>query len=125
LRWHQFLQLFGPGVQTAVRRLLKLRSKSWFKPFLSKQEAQAVLEYEPVGTYLVRLSDHDNMGAFSLAHKIASTVNHVLIRRRDDGQYTIRGEAGTEESFSSVSKLIKAHRKLLSRVWLSECLVLM
>lgn len=114
LQWNDFLHLFGPSISSALRRLKKLRSKAWFKPFVSKSEATRLLELHPVGTFLVRMNS--DLKSLRLSHTMASqNVNHVIIRRRDD-MFVTRGESGKEESFKSVAKLIKAFPSLLIHV---------
>jgi hypothetical protein len=105
-RFGDFLACFGPA-QHSIAAFLELASNAWFCGDISKSEVAKLLEFEPVGTFMVSVRLELRTATLYLAHTMPSVVNHVVIRKRDGG-FAVR-EEGSERLFPSVARLVDTY----------------
>nr|XP_049705057.1 uncharacterized protein LOC110380790 [Helicoverpa armigera] len=77
---------------------------------VDRQEAQNLLRGQPDGTFILRPSSQPDH-AYTLSVSCANAVHNVGIRRRPDGRLALGFARRGEQSFVSVTSLLRHHRK--------------
>ncbi|KAL6079388.1 SH2 domain-containing protein 2A [Balamuthia mandrillaris] len=119
-KFEEFLSGWGPlrDVIANVKRLFSKRQvSSWFHGFLSREETQQLLEGEPPGTFLVRLSaSRPASFALSVVKPSSSSskenaweVLSVLVQ--PDGHYGVRAQVkdAEYEKFANIRQVVKRY----------------
>lgn len=101
IEWYHNVELNkGAGLETiALRRPCK-----WFHGLLTRADAEQLLENEPMGTFLVRLSE--KIWGYAISYKDADRCKHYLINA-SSGQYKFLGANQIDHD-----TLSKCHRRL-------------
>jgi hypothetical protein len=89
----------------------KIVNETWFSGFLSLDEAKKFLEFQAVGTYLVRFSS-SKPGSFAVAFThTPGHVTHVIISTTPEG-FSIKEENG-DRVFPSLDEIINYYSSVL------------
>ncbi|XP_020847146.1 SH2 domain-containing protein 2A [Phascolarctos cinereus] len=67
----------------------------WFHGFITRREAERLLENKPPGCYLVRFSE--SAVAFVLTYRSRSCYRHFLLAQLEDGRHVVLGEDSAHE----------------------------
>jgi hypothetical protein len=114
--------MFGP-MKDCIQKVTQVVSNKWFHGFLSSEEADKLLDAQPIGTFLVRFSRSNN-GAYALAYVDPNgKVAHSLVRFCPPNGYSITENDEQNESnrvFSSLDALIKNYSYILKTPFLSS-----
>lgn len=85
IQWYHDIEIVkGSGLESIVSRL----PCKWFYGLMSRTEAERVLESEPLGTFLVRLSE--KIWGYAISYKDIDRCKHYLINA-STGQYKFLG----------------------------------
>lgn len=88
--------------------------KRWFHGFLTLEETKKFLEFQPVGTFLMRFSS-SKPGSFALAFTSAPrSVTHVIIKTAPPRGFSIQ-EENSEKYFEHVSQIVTYYSSVLTR----------
>ncbi|XP_008156048.2 hematopoietic SH2 domain-containing protein [Eptesicus fuscus] len=93
-------------VQTQVGQLAQGGVPSWFHGAISRQDAEDLLESQPLGSFLIRVS-HSHVG-YTLSYKAQNCCRHFMVKLLDDGSVVIPGE---EQAHASLDALITFHQQ--------------
>ncbi|KAJ8715355.1 hypothetical protein PYW07_009837 [Mythimna separata] len=77
---------------------------------VDRGEAQNLLRGQPDGTFILRPSSQPDH-AYTLSVSCADAVHNVGVRRRPDGRLALGFPRRGEQSFASVTSLLRHHRK--------------
>ena len=96
----------------------------WFHGFLTLEETKKFLEFQPVGTFLMRFSS-SKPGSFALAFASAphpvnpnqNQVTHVMIKTTPRG-FSIQ-EENSEKYFDHVSQIVSYYSTVLTKPFAS------
>lgn len=85
IQWYHDIEISkGSGLESIVSRL----PCKWFYGLMSRTEAEHILESEPMGTFLVRLSE--KIWGYAISYKDIDRCKHYLINA-STGQYKFLG----------------------------------
>ncbi|XP_019497369.1 PREDICTED: hematopoietic SH2 domain-containing protein isoform X2 [Hipposideros armiger] len=103
-------------VQTQVGQLAQGGIPSWFHGAISRQDAEDLLESQPLGSFLIRVS-HTHVG-YTLSYKAQSCCRHFMVKLLDDGSFKIPGETRTHASLDALvtfhqQQPVRPHGELL------------
>ncbi|KAM5256472.1 SH2 domain-containing protein 2A [Ctenodactylus gundi] len=77
--------------KTQAGKLLQCgAAPAWFHGFISRREAERLLEPQPRGCYLVRFSE--SAVTFVLTYRSRSCCRHFLLAQLEDGRHVVLGE---------------------------------
>ncbi|XP_027437602.1 hematopoietic SH2 domain-containing protein isoform X1 [Zalophus californianus] len=93
-------------VQTQVVQLAQEGVPAWFHGAISRQDAENLLELQPLGSFLIRVS-HSHVG-YTLSYKAQSCCRHFMVKLLDDGSFVIPGE---EKAHTSLDALVTFHQQ--------------
>lgn len=93
-------------VQTQLGQLAQGGVPSWFHGAISRQDAENLLESQPLGSFLIRVS-HSHVG-YTLSYKAPNCCRHFMVKLLDDGSVLIPGE---EKAHASLHALITFHQQ--------------
>ncbi|CAK6445377.1 unnamed protein product [Pipistrellus nathusii] len=93
-------------VQTQVGQLAQGGVPSWFHGAISREDAENLLESQPLGSFLIRVS-HSHVG-YTLSYKAQSCCRHFMVKLLDDGSVVIPGE---EKAHASLDALVTFHQR--------------
>ncbi|VCX31245.1 unnamed protein product [Gulo gulo] len=93
-------------VQTQVVQLSQEGVPAWFHGAISREDAENLLELEPLGSFLIRVS-HSHVG-YTLSYKAQSCCRHFMVKLLDDGSFMIPGE---EKAHASLDALVTFHQQ--------------
>lgn len=93
-------------VQTQVEQLAQGGVPTWFHGAISREEAEDLLESQPLGSFLIRVS-HTHVG-YTLSYKAQSCCRHFMVKLLDDGSFTIPGE---KRAHASLDALVTFHQQ--------------
>ncbi|XP_074079288.1 LOW QUALITY PROTEIN: SH2 domain-containing protein 2A [Macrotis lagotis] len=74
----------------------------WFHGFITRREAERLLENKPPGCYLVRFSE--SAVAFVLTYRSLSCYRHFLLAQLEDGRHVVLGENSAHERLADLLK---------------------
>lgn len=87
-------------VQTQVGQLAQEGVPSWFHGAISRQDSEDLLESQPLGSFLLRVS-HSHVG-YTLSYKAQSCCRHFMVKLLDDGSFMIPGEGRAHASLDAL-----------------------
>ncbi|VFV45236.1 hematopoietic sh2 domain-containing [Lynx pardinus] len=93
-------------VQTQVGQLAQGGVPAWFHGAISREDAESLLESQPLGSFLIRVS-HSHVG-YTLSYKAQSCCRHFMVKLLDDGSFMIPGE---ERVHASLHALVTFHQQ--------------
>ncbi|XP_039723632.1 hematopoietic SH2 domain-containing protein isoform X1 [Pteropus medius] len=93
-------------VQTQMDQLAQGGVPSWFHGAISRQDAENLLESQPLGSFLIRVS-HSHVG-YTLSYKAQSCCRHFMVKLLDDGSFMISGE---KRAHASLDALVTFHQQ--------------
>ncbi|KAM7140137.1 hematopoietic SH2 domain-containing protein isoform 2-T3 [Molossus nigricans] len=93
-------------VQTQMSELAQGGVPSWFHGAISRQDAEDLLESQPLGSFLIRVS-HSHVG-YTLSYKAQNSYRHFMVKLLDNGNCLIPGE---ERAHASLDALITFHQR--------------
>ncbi|XP_077633186.1 hematopoietic SH2 domain-containing protein [Crocuta crocuta] len=93
-------------VQTQAGQLARGGVPAWFHGAISREDAENLLELQPRGSFLIRVS-HSHVG-YTLSYKAQSCCRHFMVKLLDDGSVMIPGE---ERVHASLDALVTFHRR--------------
>lgn len=93
-------------VQTQVGQLAHGGVPPWFHGAISRQDAENLLESQPLGSFLIRVS-HSHVG-YTLSYKARSRCRHFMVKLLDDGSVVVPGE---ERAHASLGALVAFHQQ--------------
>ncbi|XP_021562358.1 hematopoietic SH2 domain-containing protein [Carlito syrichta] len=93
-------------LHTQVAQLARDRVPEWFHGAISREYAEDLLESQPLGSFLLRVS-HSHVG-YTLSYKAQSCCRHLMVKLLDDGTLVIPGERVTH---ASLDELVSFHRQ--------------
>ncbi|XP_058419585.1 hematopoietic SH2 domain-containing protein isoform X1 [Diceros bicornis minor] len=105
-------------VQTQMGQLAQGGVPAWFHGAISREDAEKLLEAQPLGCFLIRVS-HSHVG-YTLSYKARSCCHHVMVKLLDDGSFVIPGE---ERAHASLDALVAFHQQQPGRLhgeWLTQ-----
>ncbi|XP_004688256.1 PREDICTED: hematopoietic SH2 domain-containing protein [Condylura cristata] len=87
-------------VQTQMGQLAQGGVPDWFHGAISREDAESLLESQPLGSFLIRVS-HSHVG-YTLSYKAQSCCRHFMIKVLDTGNFVIPGEKRTHDSLDAL-----------------------
>uniref|UniRef100_A0A8C0WNQ0 SH2 domain-containing protein n=1 Tax=Castor canadensis TaxID=51338 RepID=A0A8C0WNQ0_CASCN len=96
----------GWFVHTQVDELTQGGIPDWFHGTISREAAENLLESQPPGSFLVRVS-HSHVG-YTISYKAQSCCRHLMVKLLDDGSVVIPGE---KVAHASLHALVTFHRR--------------
>ncbi|XP_016064813.1 PREDICTED: hematopoietic SH2 domain-containing protein [Miniopterus natalensis] len=93
-------------VHTQVGQLAQGEVPSWFHGAISRQDAENLLESQPLGSFLIRVS-HSHVG-YTLSYKAQNCYRHFMVKLLDNGSLIIPGE---ERAHASLDALVTFHQQ--------------
>ncbi|XP_032484665.1 hematopoietic SH2 domain-containing protein isoform X2 [Phocoena sinus] len=93
-------------VQTQVDQLTCGGVPEWFHGAISREDAENLLESQPLGSFLIRVS-HSHVG-YTLSYKAQNCCRHFMVKLLDDGSFIIPGE---ERAHASLVALVTFHQQ--------------
>ncbi|XP_036997817.2 hematopoietic SH2 domain-containing protein isoform X2 [Artibeus jamaicensis] len=87
-------------VHTQVGQLAREGVPSWFHGAISRQDAESLLESQPLGSFLIRVS-HSHVG-YTLSYKAQNCYRHFMVKLLDSGSFLIPGEDSTHASLDAL-----------------------
>ncbi|XP_030676402.1 hematopoietic SH2 domain-containing protein isoform X5 [Nomascus leucogenys] len=105
-------------VHTQVGQLAQDGVPEWFHGAISREDAENLLESQPLGSFLIRVS-HSHVG-YTLSYKAQSSCCHFMVKLLDDGTFMIPGEKVAHTSLDALvtfhqQKPIEPRRELLTQ----------
>ncbi|XP_005429913.1 SH2 domain-containing protein 2A [Geospiza fortis] len=77
---------------------------SWFHGFISRREAEELLQDQPLGCFLVRFSE--STVGFVLSYRGRDRCRHFVLDQQPDGRYVILGE---RSAHAELAQLLQHH----------------
>ncbi|XP_057564653.1 hematopoietic SH2 domain-containing protein isoform X2 [Hippopotamus amphibius kiboko] len=93
-------------VQTQLDELTCGGIPEWFHGAISREDAENLLESQPLGSFLIRIS-HSHVG-YTLSYKAQNCCRHFMVKLSDDGSFTIPGE---ERAHACLDALVIFHQQ--------------
>ncbi|KAM6216834.1 hematopoietic SH2 domain-containing protein [Rhynchocyon petersi] len=93
-------------VHTQMGQLVHRGIPEWFHGAISREAAENLLELEPPGSFLVRVS-HSHVG-YTLSYKALDCCRHFMVKLLDDGSFVIPGES---TNHASLEALVSFHQQ--------------
>ncbi|ERE90444.1 hematopoietic SH2 domain-containing protein [Cricetulus griseus] len=105
-------------VHTQVDQLAQYGIPEWFHGTISREVAENLLESQPLGTFLIRVS-HSHVG-YTLSYKAQTCCRHFMVKLSDDGTFILAGDHVTHASLDALvtfhqQKPIRPYRELLTQ----------
>ncbi|NP_001356738.1 hematopoietic SH2 domain-containing protein isoform 6 [Homo sapiens] len=105
-------------VHTQMGQLAQDGVPEWFHGAISREDAENLLESQPLGSFLIRVS-HSHVG-YTLSYKAQSSCCHFMVKLLDDGTFMIPGEKVAHTSLDALvtfhqQKPIEPRRELLTQ----------
>ncbi|XP_077798339.1 SH2 domain-containing protein 2A isoform X6 [Macaca mulatta] len=80
---------------------------AWFHGFITRREAERLLEPKPQGCYLVRFSE--SAVTFVLTYRSRTCCRHFLLAQLGDGRHVVLGEDSAHERLQDLLRHYTAH----------------
>uniref|UniRef100_A0A8C3W9K3 Hematopoietic SH2 domain containing n=1 Tax=Catagonus wagneri TaxID=51154 RepID=A0A8C3W9K3_9CETA len=93
-------------IQTQVDQLAQGGVPAWFHGAISREDAENLLESQPLGSFLIRVS-HSHVG-YTLSYKAPNCCRHFMVKLLDDGSFVIPGE---DRVYASLDALVTFHQQ--------------
>ncbi|CAH6779805.1 hematopoietic SH2 domain-containing protein [Phodopus roborovskii] len=87
-------------VHTQVDRLAQYGIPEWFHGTISREVAENLLESQPLGAFLIRVS-HSHVG-YTLSYKAQTCCRHFMVKLTDDGTFILAGDHVTHASLDAL-----------------------
>ncbi|XP_042637536.1 hematopoietic SH2 domain-containing protein [Orycteropus afer afer] len=87
-------------VHTQMGQLAQDGVPTWFHGAISREAAENLLEPQPLGSFLIRVS-HSHVG-YTLSYKAHGCCRHFMVKLLDDGSIVIPGERVTHASLDAL-----------------------
>ncbi|XP_012519043.1 PREDICTED: hematopoietic SH2 domain-containing protein [Propithecus coquereli] len=105
-------------VHTQMGQLAQDGVPKWFHGAISREDAENLLESQPLGSFLIRVS-HSHVG-YTLSYKAQSCCRHFMVKLLDDGRFVMPGEMVAHASLDDLvtfhqQKPIDSHGELLTQ----------
>ncbi|XP_055453228.1 hematopoietic SH2 domain-containing protein isoform X1 [Psammomys obesus] len=105
-------------VHTQADPLTQFGIPEWFHGAISREAAEKLLESQPPGTFLLRVS-HSHVG-YTLSYKAQTCCRHFMVKLSDDGTFTLAGDHVTHASLDALvtfhqQKPIRPYGELLTQ----------
>ncbi|XP_051025657.1 hematopoietic SH2 domain-containing protein [Acomys russatus] len=105
-------------VHTQVDLLTQSGIPEWFHGTISREAAEKLLESQPLGTFLIRVS-HSHVG-YTLSYKAQTCCRHYMVKLSDEGTVTLAGDHVTHASLTALvtfhqQKPIRPYGELLTQ----------
>lgn len=94
-------------IQTQAGQLAQGGVPAWFHGTISRKDAENLLESQPLGSFLIRVS-HSHVG-YTLSYKAQSCCRHIMVKLLDDGTFLISGEEGAHTSLDALVAFYQQH----------------
>ncbi|XP_004595884.2 hematopoietic SH2 domain-containing protein isoform X1 [Ochotona princeps] len=91
-------------VHTQMSQLTRDGIPEWFHGTISREAAENLLESQPLGSFLIRVS-HSHVG-YTLSYRAESCCRHLMIKLLEDGSFVIPGQ---EVAHASLDALVAFH----------------
>lgn len=93
-------------VHTQMDQLTQDGIPAWFHGTISRETAENLLESQPLGSFLIRVS-HSHVG-YTLSYKAPGCCRHFMVKLLDDGSFVIPGE---QVAHASLGALVTFHQQ--------------
>uniref|UniRef100_A0A8D0QRK2 SH2 domain-containing protein n=1 Tax=Sus scrofa TaxID=9823 RepID=A0A8D0QRK2_PIG len=93
-------------IHTQVDQLAQGGVPAWFHGAISREDAENLLESQPLGSFLIRVS-HSHVG-YTLSYKAQNCCRHFMVKLLDDGSFVIPGE---DRVYASLDALVAFHQQ--------------
>ncbi|CAO2612400.1 Hematopoietic SH2 domain-containing protein [Lemmus lemmus] len=105
-------------VHTQADQLAQGGIPEWFHGTITRQAAENLLESQPPGTFLIRVS-HSHVG-YTLSYKAQTCCRHFMVKLSDDGTFILAGDHRTHASLDALvsfyqQKPIRPYGELLTQ----------
>ncbi|XP_062969163.1 hematopoietic SH2 domain-containing protein-like isoform X1 [Cynocephalus volans] len=105
-------------VHTQMSQLARDGVPEWFHGAISREAAENLLESQPLGSFLIRVS-HSHVG-YTLSYRAHSCCRHFMVKLLDDGSFVILGENVSHASLDALvtfhqQKPVRPHGELLTQ----------
>ncbi|XP_004715585.1 hematopoietic SH2 domain-containing protein [Echinops telfairi] len=105
-------------VHTQVGQLAQDGVPQWFHGAISREAAENLLEPQPPGSFLIRVS-HSHVG-YTLSYRAQNCCRHFMVKLREDGSVVIPGGGVAHASLHALvtfhqQKPMRPHGELLTR----------
>lgn len=105
-------------VHTQADLLAQSGIPEWFHGTISREAAENLLESQPPGTFLIRVS-HSHVG-YTLSYKAETCCRHFMVKLSEDGTFVFAGDHVTHASLDALvtfhqQKPIRPYGELLTR----------
>ncbi|KAM9685368.1 hematopoietic SH2 domain-containing protein [Trichechus inunguis] len=87
-------------VHTQAGQLAQAGVPTWFHGAISREAAENLLEPQPLGSFLIRVS-HSHVG-YTLSYKAHGCCRHFMVKLLDDGSVMIPGERAAHTSLDAL-----------------------
>ncbi|KAL1772965.1 hematopoietic SH2 domain-containing protein [Sigmodon hispidus] len=104
-------------VHTQANPLAQRGIPEWFHGTISRKAAENLLESQPLGTFLIRVS-HSHVG-YTLSYKAQTCCRHFMVKLSDNGTFSLAGDHVTHASLDAMvsfhqQKPIRPYGELLT-----------
>ncbi|KAM6168153.1 hematopoietic SH2 domain-containing protein [Erethizon dorsatum] len=93
-------------VHTQMGQLAQEGIPEWFHGAISRGDAENLLESQPPGSFLIRVS-HSHVG-YTLSYRVQDRCCHAMVMLLDDGHLVLRGE---DAAHASLCALVAFHQR--------------
>ncbi|XP_049984414.1 hematopoietic SH2 domain-containing protein isoform X2 [Alexandromys fortis] len=105
-------------VHTQANQLAQGGIPEWFHGTITRQAAENLLESQPPGTFLIRVS-HSHVG-YTLSYKAQTCCRHFMVKLSDNGTFILAGDHTTHASLDALvsfhqQKPIRPYGELLTQ----------
>ncbi|XP_028749367.1 hematopoietic SH2 domain-containing protein [Peromyscus leucopus] len=105
-------------VHTQADPLVQYGIPEWFHGTISREAAENLLESQPLGSFLIRVS-HSHVG-YTLSYKAQTCCRHFMVKFSDDGTFILPGDHVTHASLDALvtfhqQKPIRPYGELLTQ----------
>ncbi|XP_005409546.1 PREDICTED: hematopoietic SH2 domain-containing protein isoform X2 [Chinchilla lanigera] len=105
-------------VHTQMGQLAQDGIPEWFHGAISRGDAESLLESQPPGSFLIRVS-HSHVG-YTLSYRVQGSCCHAMVMLLDDGCLVLRGEDSAHTSLGALvafyqRRPLRPHGQLLTR----------
>ncbi|XP_075411750.1 hematopoietic SH2 domain-containing protein [Tenrec ecaudatus] len=105
-------------VHTQVDQLTQDGVPQWFHGAISREAAENLLEPQPPGSFLIRVS-HSHVG-YTLSYRAQNCCRHFMVKLLDDGSFMIPGGGAAHASLHALvtfhqQKPMRPHGELLTQ----------
>ncbi|EHB15865.1 Hematopoietic SH2 domain-containing protein, partial [Heterocephalus glaber] len=105
-------------VQTQMGQLAQDGVPEWFHGAISRGDAENLLESQPPGSFLIRVS-HSHVG-YTLSYRVQGRCHHAMVTLQDDGRLVLLGDDAVHASLCALvafyqRRPLRPHGQLLTQ----------